>query len=268
MMRTLRSQRAMTLIEVMTAVAIFSMVGVLAFSSIHFSLKSQERSRRLSERYHSGRMAMERMKKELSMAFISLHQHEDKRTITVFEGGPQKLLFMSTSHQPIQRDTYQSDQVEIEYRLDTVDGESVLVRRVKHHIDDRPGDGGVEEIIVTGVERVTFRYYDEADETWRDDWSVRVEDAQEMRAHLKLVREQAENLKEAVATATASSGALASTLADAQLDNAADDAQGQLLEELFLPARVSIRLVLVDDNDREYLLETQAEITMTEPLWY
>ena len=41
-----------------------------------------------------------------------------------------------------------------------------------------------------------------------------------------------------------------------------------LLDDLFLPVRVRIRLVLIDDTDREYVLETQAEVPMKEPLWY
>lgn len=261
-------RRGMTLMEVMAAVAIFGLLGMLTYGSINFSLTAQERSRRLSERYHAGRMTLDSMKRELSMAFVSLHQHEDKRTITVFEGDRSKLIFTSLSHQPIQRDTGQSDQVELEYRLDTVDGEQVIVRRVKHHIDNRPGDGGHEEILVTGVDDLRFEYYDNEKEDWRSDWSVRVDDAAEMRTMLKLVREQGDAIKGQIEEAVGAASPAASVLGDALVDKKMEEAQGGLLHELFLPTRVRIRLVLLDDAEREYVLETQAEIPMFEPLWY
>ena len=262
------SQRGLTLVEVMTAIAVLSLVGLMTFGSVSYSLDSQERSRRLHERYHAGRLTLERLKKELSMSFVSLHQHEDKRTVTLFEGDRNKIIFNSLSHQPIQKNTSQSDQVEIEYRLDTVDGEGVIVRRVKHHIDSRPGKGGVEEIVAKGVDDLRFEYYDSDKEDWRDDWDVRVEDAAEMRTALKLVRQQGDSIKGDVDAAAGEANPIASVAGEAMVDKAMDDAQGALLEELYLPKRVRIRLVLEDETERQYLLETQAEIRMFEPLWY
>jgi type II secretion system protein J len=258
----------MTLMEVMAAVAIMGLLGALTYGSISFSLQSQERSRRLHERYHAARLTLERMKKELSMAFVSLHQHEDKRTVTLFEGDRSKLIFNSLSHQPIQKNTGQSDQVEIEYRLDSVDGEDVIIRRIKHHVDGSPGKGGNEEIVVTGVDDLRFEYYDQDKESWRDDWDVRVDDATEMRTALKLVREQGDAIKGQVDAAAGDANPIASVVGEAIVDKKMDEAQGLLLDDVYLPPRVRIRLVLEDDNDRQYLLETQAEITMFEPLWY
>ncbi len=261
-------RRGLTLVEVMTAIAVLSLVGLMTFGSVSYSLDSQERSRRLHERYHAGRLTLERIKKELSMAFVSLHQHEDKRTVTLFEGDRSKLLFNSLAHQPIQRNTSQSDQVEIEYRFDTVDGEGVVIRRVKHHIDSRPGKGGTEEIVVKGVDDLRFEYYDRDKESWRDDWDVRVDDATEMRTALKLVRQQGDAIKGEVDAASGDANPIASVAGEAIVDKKMDEAQGALLEELYLPTRVRIRLVLEDETDRQYLLESQAEITMFEPLWY
>jgi hypothetical protein len=97
---------------------------------------------------------------------------------------------------------------------------------------------------------------------------VRVDDASEMRTALKLVREQGEAIKGQIEEAVGGASPVASVLGDALVDKKMEDAQGGLLDELFLPSRVRIRLVLLDDEGREYVLQTQAEIPMTEPLWY
>ena len=257
-------RRGMTLVEIMIAVAVLGILSALTYSAMTYSIEAQERTRRLHERYHAARLTLERLKRELSMAFISLHQAPDKRTKTVFEGERSRILFMSTSHEPIQRDVHQSDQVEIEYSLQSGEEGQELVRRIKHHIDDRPGKGGNEEVMVSGVKDLRFEYYDEQGARWRSDWTVRVEDAEEMRVKLKAVRAQGELAKGALE----GRGAAVETLGENVVDKKMDDAETDLLDDLFLPVRVRIRLVLIDDTDREYVLETQAEVPMKEPLWY
>ena len=257
-------RRGFTLVEVMVAIAVLAILCGLTYASMAYSLEAQDRSRRLHDRYHAARLTMERLKKELGMAFISLHQSEDKRTKTVFEGDRSRLLFVSSSHEPIQRDARQSDQVELEYFLTRKDGEEVLMRRIKHRLDDRPGKGGREEVMVSGVKDLRFEYYDPDQVRWRSDWTVRVEDAEEMRVKLKAVRAQGDQVKDALE----GRGDVVETLGEGVVDKKVEDAETELLDELFLPSRVRIRLVLVDDEDREYTLETQAEVPMRDPLWY
>jgi type II secretion system protein J len=260
----------MTLIEVLVAVSILGIMGMLAYGSLTMTLKSQRRASDLQERYHTARVMMERLKRELSMAFVSLHQAEDQRTQTLFKGESDAITFTTAAHEPILRDAHQSDQIEVEYRLDRVKGERVVVRRVKYHVDDRPGQGGREEVAAVGIKDLEFSYYDKADEDWRGDWDVRIEDAEEKRVQLKAVRAMATNVKAAV-EAQAGQGLAAdatNTVAEGAVDKMADAEHADLMEGLFLPNRVKIRVTLVDDQDEEHVLETQAEIHMTEPLWY
>ncbi len=267
-------QRGMTLIEVAIAISILAVMGVLTYGGIVITIRSQERAEALQERYHTARVALERMRRELGMAFVSLHQADDKRTQTLFEGERDEIVFTTSAHVPIRKDAHESDQVEVEYRVDRVDGEYALVRRVKLHVDDRPGRGGVEEVVAFGVERLELEYFDKAREDWTDDWKVRIEDAEEKRIQLKTVREQQEAIKGQLSQAGGqnnAAGAVASALADPLVDNAAEEASNELLEGLFLPSRVKIRLRLSQpDEDRRdpLVLETQAELPMTDPLWY
>jgi hypothetical protein len=138
---------------------------------------------------------------------------------------------------------------------------------VKYHIDDRPGRGGREELLVAGVKELELEYYDKFREDWRNDWDVEVEDAEEMRLKLKQlnsVREQAEGVRD-----DEQAGIAGVVVAD-QVEGQVDEAQLELMEGMFLPSRVRIRLVMEDPEDaqEEHVLETQVEITMVEPLWY
>ena len=189
----------MTLLEVMVAVALLALMSVLVYASLVITIKSQQRAELLQERYHGARVFLHRIKRELSMSYLSLHQAEDQRTQTLFDGDDDQVIFNTSAYEPIRRDARESDQLELEYRLDRdEDGEPAIVRRVKYHVDDRPGKGGAEEVVLRGVAEFELSYYDKSKEDWRDDWQVTIEDAQEMRLLMKEIekaRETVENVR-------------------------------------------------------------------------
>jgi type II secretory pathway pseudopilin PulG len=260
----------MTLIEVAVAMAILGFMGVLAYGGLAITIKSQKRADVLHERYHAARVFLTRFKRELSMAFVSLHQSEEKMTVTSFQGERDMVIFNTSSHEPIRRGVDESDQLEVEYRLDRdEEGNPAIIRRVKYFIDDRPGRGGVEAVAVRGVADFDLEYFDEMKEDWRSDWDVLIDDAEQKRQDMQLLLQAREEL-EAIRNDT-SGGLLdsaAKEVAANQGDRAIDKVENEVLDQLFLPERVRIRLVLVDDEDRKYPMETQVELMVTEPLWY
>jgi general secretion pathway protein J len=256
----------MTLIEVMVAVSLLALMGTLVYGSLVITITSQQRAEVLQERYHAARIFLHRIKRELSMSYLSLHQAEDQRTQTLFDGEEDRVTFNTSAYEPIRRDAHESDQIEVEYRLDQDDeGNPAIIRRVKYHVDDRPGKGGEEEVVISGVARFELSYYDQSREDWRDDWEVTIDDAQEKR----LVMKEIEKAREAVEDMRNddASGVLG-IVAAVGMDQMIDKVEGDAMEDLFLPNRIRIRLVITDDEDREYLLETQTEIRVTDPLWY
>jgi len=262
----------MTLIEVMVAISVWVVMGVLVAGIMFSTISTQEQISGLQARFHGGRVAIDRLRKELTMAFVSLHQAEDKRTRTVFFGESNRIVFETAANEPLTRDAHQSDQLEVEYRVDTIKGEAgkrvkALIRKVKYHIDDRPGTGGREEVLVEGVKELELEYFDKFREDWRSDWHVEIDDAQEMRARLKEVqaaRETVDTVRDDEQTGAI--GVVAADVAETKVDLA----QAELMDGLFLPSRVRVRLVLEDpeDDQVEHAMETQVEITMIEPLWY
>lgn len=269
--QALADERGMTLIEIMVASISLVILGSLSYGIVHTAIITQTEAQSITDRHGAARLAVQRIKRELTMAFVSLHQAEDQRTQTVFEGERDSLTFNTKAHEPLSRNSRQSDQLEVGYTVRSIqkrNGSTVdaLVRRVKYHIDDRPGEGGREEILAEGVRKLEFEYYDEFREDWTDEWEVRIEDAVEMRQRLKevqAVRDQLEDLRD-----DESSGVAGVAVAAAG-EEEVDDAEFELLDGMFLPSRVRVRITL-DDEDRNYevVVEVQVEIPMTEPLWY
>ena len=125
-----RDARGMTLIEVMVAVSLLALMGMLVYGSLVITITSQQRAEVLQERYHAARVFLHRIKRELSMSYLSLHQAEDQRTQTLFDGESDQVIFNTSAYEPIRRDAHESDQIEVEYRLDRDDeGEPADGRR-------------------------------------------------------------------------------------------------------------------------------------------
>jgi hypothetical protein len=252
--------------------AVWAILGTLVAGIMFSTVSTQQTVLDLQGRFHAGRVALDRLRKELTMAFVSLHQAEDKRTRTAFIGEANSVLFDTAAHEPLTRNARQSDQLEVEYRVDTIKGRDgrpvkALIRRVKFYIDDRPGSGGREEVLVEGVKELELEYFDKFRESWTKDWDVEIDDAFEMRERLKEVqatRDAIDDVREDEATG------VGGVLAADEADEVVDEAQSDLMDGLFLPSRVKVRLVLEDPDevDIEHVLETQVEITMVEPLWY
>lgn len=260
-----RRRAGMTLIEVMVALSLLGTMGLLVYSGLGITIRSQRRGETIQERYHAARITLGRMKRELSMAFVSLHQAEDQRTQTLFDGADDAITFITSSHEPWQRNAHESDQMEIEYRVESVEGGRALIRRVKHYVDDRPGRGGKEEVVVLGVRDIEFEYYDKEREDWQDDWDVLIEDAIERREQMRLLQQYREMAEE---VRTSEESGIAGIAVAAAADKELAMLEGETMDQLLLPNRVRIRLELEDEEDTIYVLETQAEIFMTDPLWY
>lgn len=262
--------RGMTMIEVMVAIAILAVMGFLTYGALVITIRSQQRADVLQERYHSARVFLGRFKREASMAFLSLHQAEDKRTETLFDGDRDHVTFDTSAYEPIRRDARESDELEVEYRLDRDDdGEPAIIRRVKLHIDERGGKGGREEVVLRGVKSLEFEYYDKAGEDWDSEWDVTIDDALEKRELLKTIKLQRDAAETLRTDETGGIGQrLGNQVAAEVVDKIAEKGEQQVLDRITLPSRIRVKLTLQDETGREYPLETQVEIRVTDPLWY
>ncbi len=266
------AERGLTLIEVLVAVAVTALLASMTYGVVFTTIRTQEDAVAIQDRFHGGRVALEHMRHELTMSFVSLHQSDDKRTKTLFKGERSSLIFNTAAHETLARNVHQSDQLEVEYRIQRVKSAAnpdvmvdALVKRCKYRIDDRPGRGGREEVLVEGVHSIEFAYYDKFREDWESDWDVQIDDAVPLREKLHEItqlREKVDAVRDDEQTGVA--GVVVAGEADKEID----EAQSELMDGLFLPSRVRIRLALDNFDDDVIHMETQIEIPLIEPLWY
>jgi general secretion pathway protein J len=179
-LRRRKRERALTLLEVMVAVAILAMVSVLIYGAFDGMNRGKKSLGRMNDRYHQGRAAMARMAMELQSAFLSLHQpltQQQIRRQTIFTGThstpADRIDFTSFSHRRLARDSHESDQNEISYFASPdpdVPGKVDLARRESTIIDLEPKRGGEVNVLVDDIEQFSVKYLDPTTDLWTDTW--------------------------------------------------------------------------------------------------
>jgi general secretion pathway protein J len=163
-------RQGITLIEVMVAVAIIAIVSSLMYTGFVQTAANKKRIESEIERYHEVRQGLERIARELSMAYMSIHVNPNPSLQPVKTGfvgkdasGGSRVNFTSFSHHRLYRDAHESDQNELSYFLaDHPDDASreVLVRREQRRIDDDFEQGGQAQILIDDVLEFELSYLD------------------------------------------------------------------------------------------------------------
>jgi general secretion pathway protein J len=171
-----------TLIEVMVAMAIVAMVGTLMYTGFVQTARNKRRIENEVDRHHEIRMGLERMARELSMAYVSAQQNRNEAlqvVRTLFKatqsGASSRIDFTSFSHQRLYRDAHESDQNEISFYVDDHPddpSQKVLVRREQNRIDDDPEDGGTAQILIENVEQLELSFLDPMSAEWTELWDT------------------------------------------------------------------------------------------------
>ncbi|MBM4381468.1 MAG: prepilin-type N-terminal cleavage/methylation domain-containing protein [Deltaproteobacteria bacterium] len=183
-MRTPR-RHGFTLMEVMVAVAITALMGTLTLNAFTTAIKAREMVEAEAERHRMVRASMARMVREVGAAFVS-DRYDSRRfrdqaeRPTNFVGEKEKLSFTSLAHQRLYADAKESDQVVLEYAVETspdtaARGRKDMVRRANPNLfgEERMDRGGTKDILVEGVKRVEFAYWDSDKKEWDDEWDTR-----------------------------------------------------------------------------------------------
>jgi general secretion pathway protein J len=181
-MPTRKSQGGFTLAEVLIAIAILAIISTLVWGSFARVFESQEVVTRIQERYHGVRLALSRMAREISMAFIyecrELNTSTgERRYQTIFKVDPasqvDRITFSSFSHLRMTRDVNESDQNVLSYfaREDPDDADVTnLVRSEKVRIDGDPEEEGNVMILCHDIESLHFKMWDRKKKDWVEEW--------------------------------------------------------------------------------------------------
>lgn len=182
MRREMGAQAGMTLIEVMVVMAILAIIGTLVYGGFVQTAQNKQRIESDLDRYHELHQGLDRMARELSMAYVSVQENPNAalRTMdTAFVGsegaGGSRIDFTSFSHVRLRRDAHESDQNELSYfvtRHPEEPGRKVLARREQRRVDDDPRKGGRIFILVDDVEELRLSYLDPLTHEWVDTWDT------------------------------------------------------------------------------------------------
>jgi general secretion pathway protein J len=192
----IKSQRGMTLLEILVSLAILTMISLLIYGAFDSMSRGKKGEAMRSERARQGREALLRMTRELSEAFLSLHAPPSLvllTRLTVFVGQNStpydRIDFASVCHRRMVRDARESDMAEIGYFASEdpqVSGKMDLARREQTPIDMDPLRGGVVNIMAENVEAFDIRYLDPLTGTWGETWDSTQTFAQFNRVPLEL----------------------------------------------------------------------------------
>jgi general secretion pathway protein J len=182
--RVLESRRrrrlGMTLLEVLVSLGVMAMISLLIYGAFDSMSRGRRGEQLRSDRARQGRDAVERMSRELSEAFLSLHNPNNQALLTrgtafIAQNGAQydRVDFQAFAHRRIEKDAKESDQSEIGYFV-TKDpeneGKMDLVRREQSPADTDPKRGGVVNVIAEDVERFDLQYLDPLTGQWLENW--------------------------------------------------------------------------------------------------
>ena len=179
----MRRARGFSLIEVVVAVGITAMIGGLIAVAFQSGYRAKELVEGEADRYRALRTGTDRMVREISAAFVSDHydtrRYRDQNDRpTNFIGKRDRLLFSSMAHQRLYADAKESDQMVVEYYTKSATGpdgktQLNLMRREDSILDDRMDRGGNEDVLLEGIKRIDFTYWDSDKKDWVDEWDTR-----------------------------------------------------------------------------------------------
>jgi general secretion pathway protein J len=177
-----RRSRAFTLVELLVAIVVLSLISVLIYSAFSSMKRSREGIERVDDRYREGRLAMARMTRELQSAYISLHAPINSALLvqkTAFIGSTgtpaDRLDFNSFSNRRLDRNSHVSDQCELSYFGSSnpdLSGVTDLARRVSTTLDLDPKKGGRVEVLATDIDLFDLQYLDPQTGNWVDTWDT------------------------------------------------------------------------------------------------
>ncbi len=173
----MRRQRGFTLVEVMVAIGITAAIGAMTVGAVRQVDHASEVVRAQGERYSAARVALSRIAREISMAFISdnFDGNRFRERVTLFKGREDEILFTTMAHQRLYRDARESDQAVVEYVVEADPehgGEDALFRREKPRLDDEPDRGGRKDLVADHVTSFRLRYWDPKRNEWSREWST------------------------------------------------------------------------------------------------
>ncbi len=168
-----------TLIELMVALAVLSVISVFTWQTLSGSLNARDILAFEDEFDRTARATMGRIRREMSLAFLTPNITAVNSYKTVFtgkdDGETDRVWFATRSHRRTLAGSHESDQTEITLWCDDEPehrGRYVLLHREAQRIDHLPDKDGAIMPLARNVSRFDLRYLDNTNGEWQDEWDT------------------------------------------------------------------------------------------------
>jgi general secretion pathway protein J len=177
-----RSQRGMTLLEVLVSLGVLAMISLLIYGAFDSLSRGRKGEALRVDRARQGRDAMDRITHEMQGAFLSMHNPQNLSLVTrqtafiaTNNSTFDRIDFSTFAHRRVARDAKESDQAEVGYfvvRDPDHDDKMDLVRREQAPPDYEPKKGGVVNVLAEDVELFDVRFLDPLTSQWVESWDT------------------------------------------------------------------------------------------------
>lgn len=177
-----RAQGGFTLIEVMIAIAVMTLMMVVAWGSVVQTMNAKKQFEAQQDRFREARSALQRMTLDLEMAYLSAN--EDRTlpdTRTFFNGSDSgsinSLKFSSFAHQRLYADANEADSTVISYYEGSDRSHSAqknLLRRETRRLSNEKPESipGEADVLFSNVIKLHLSYFDVRDNEWKETWNT------------------------------------------------------------------------------------------------
>lgn len=179
---TKAAQAGFTLIELMVAITIVAMMMTIAWGTTQQTIRAKKHYEKVQERYREVRVAMNKIVRDLSMAYISTNEDQtlmDRRTFFISEptGDVDSVRFTTFAHQRLYQDANETDQTIVAYYSGPDPDErrqTNLYRRESRRLANEKWDTipGEADILFAGIEKFELEFWDVQDQEWEDSWNT------------------------------------------------------------------------------------------------
>jgi general secretion pathway protein J len=181
-------QRGMTLLEVMIAIAILTIMMTLAWSTIGNTSEGKKTFEHYEQRNHELRMAMSRIVHDFEAAYLSKNEDTNAahpRTMFIAKNNSKlpEIRFSTLGHRPLWADANESEQTVISYipRNDP-DHSGVIdwVRREQRRPSNMPPEEEPAEydIMIHDIASAKLEFFNWRTVEWQDTWDTTQSDGQ------------------------------------------------------------------------------------------
>ena len=181
-MRTRTRARGLTLIEILVAITVMTMMTLSVWTSFRSTAQSMKYAEQLQVRYAIIRNSLSRIGGELSMSYLTFNRPADEeRHMTLFDGRDQfnrdSITFSAFAHLRTRKDANEGDQSVIQYFVERDVNDSSRTHLYRRESRRLTGDTPEQMqqyfpayVFCEDVKTFDLKYWDIKKNEWVDEW--------------------------------------------------------------------------------------------------